>query len=455
MLARFQRLHLRAAILAFSGLLFASGSSWADTSCKISTAAGKPLPSPVESADPSRFRIFWQIATQIEDLADAEGRGDAMADIKAAAAMADGYYIAALLSGPLTYWPDRPPQCALNFRRVSKNDQIEVDGEIYNFEEDGDTERKKCRDAQAEFVSRQSASPPNVRDVQIDALNRVFRNLDLAGEQKRGKPVWGSTLVRADDFSYDKDADRVVMKELPDTYCIMNAYGITLNGQLVYQEPHIQQKKDQFVWIPRRNKKGKLVYAQKALVDALPLNTRAFDLIGDAFTDARVPVSNMRANVRRWNARRSPRMVQELAAIPEIGGFNFEGGSRIISSERRVVENFAQGMSWILKNTDRDISLLMPGFWSRDMIGNDDEIDELTDRVRATVLQLNAKLTTAMGLPEGKNAICTSRMTLIVGSYGQPINVKPLPMMRKGRPAGTVTGQIKLLSDIRKELCGA
>ena len=132
-----------------------------------------------------------------------------------------------------------------------------------------------------------------------------------------------------------------------------------------------------------------------------------------------------------------------------------------ITDEKKYIDNYIEGMAWILANTDRDISLLMPGYWERDKVGNADEVDELIVRVRKTILAVNSKLSKAMKLqamklPDGQNAVCSNRVTFIVGSYGQPVHVKPLPMRRdNGKLAGTVTGQIKMLADTRSELCGS
>ena len=146
--------------------------------------------------------------------------------------------------------------------------------------------------------------------------------------------------------------------------------------------------------------------------------------------------------------------MKELAAIPGFGGFNFEGGTAIMPDAKNVIDNYVEGMSWILQNTDQNVSLLMAGYWPRDMVGNDAEIDQLVPRLREFITSLNQRLGASMGTKNG-NAICSNRINLIVASYGQPIHVKALPMRRDdGRLAGTVTGQIKLLSDVRKELCG-
>ncbi len=97
----------------------------------------------------------------------------------------------------------------------------------------------------------------------------------------------------------------------------------------------------------------------------------------------------------------------------------------------------------------------MPGYWPASDIGSLDEIDGLIPRVKTLMTSLSDELNSRMGKQGGKNAICTSRITFIVASYGAPIHVKTLPIARPdGKLAGTVAGQIKLINDLRANLCG-
>ena len=252
-----------------------------------------------------------------------------MADIRAARNIADGYFVNALLAGPLIYWPDRPKRCRLNFKRVAEGDSIEVGGQSFRFDSGGGVGRDECMNEQKEFLVKQTPEKDAAKEVQVAALQRVFANLDLAGEQRRGKPVWGVSIIRATEFSYDKEARKVSMEKLPNTYCVMNGSGITVNGLMIYQEPRVRKKKDKFLWIPRRNKRGDLVFSKNPRLDKIPENSYAFDRVVDAFADASVPVGSFRANLRRWNPGKSPQLVKELTAIPQFAGFNFEGGMHV------------------------------------------------------------------------------------------------------------------------------
>jgi hypothetical protein len=426
--------------------------SQADVSCALSMAAGKSSPAPASPGNPRGFRIFWHVATQIEDIADAGTDQASMADIRAASKLVDGYYFNVLLGGPLIYWPGRPRQCALNFKRITANETLDLDGTELTFPEGGQAGRDSCRKQQDQFLARQDKARDTPAELQFDALRRAAKVLDLKDARARGLPIWGEIIVRNSDFSYDSAADKVHLNDLPATYCGLANAGFTLDGMMIYQEPAIQQKQGNYLAIPRRNRAGKLIDSGNARASKIPENTHAFRLLADAFAEARIPPGALRPNIRRWNAKRSPPMIRELDAIPQVGGYNFEGGTRIAADQR--IDNFVEGMSWILANSDRDISLLMPGYWPRDMIGSDAEIDGLIGRVRSTILSLNTKLSQKMGLKPGQNAICTNRVIFIPASYGQPVHVRTLPMTRNGHLAGTVTGQIRLLADIRRELCG-
>jgi hypothetical protein len=454
MLARIRNLAILLLAAALGGTALTPAQARAELACDVPLAAAIPAPPQPARSKEGRYRIFWQLSTQIEGLADAAGNPDAMADIKEVRGLADGYFVNALLGGPLIYWPTRPKECTLNFKRIAEGDAIEVDGETFDFEQGGPAGRAACLAKQRSFLEDQSdARNPSV-DVQAKALARAFRNVDLAGEQKRGKPVWGEVNIRNTDFTYDKQADRVSMTRLPGTYCVLAASGIAPNALFIYQEPKSQVERDKFLWIPRRNNRGELAFTKPRL-DKIPENAHAFGKIAEAFDAANLPVGGFRANIRRWNERRTPRMVEDLVAVPQFGGFNFEGGTRMLADEKKTPEHLIKGITHILTTTNRDISLLMPGYWDRDMVGSEEEIDTQVTRLRQLVTTVNAGLNAALKLPKGQNAICNERLVLIVGSYGRPVHVKPLPIRRgDGKLAGTVAGQIRMLADLRGELCG-
>ena len=281
---------LRTAALSFAVALTALGTVFglaarAEDACAISLAAGKPAPARPDDGKADQFRIFWQVSTQIEDLADAAGNQAALRDIREARSHSDGYYINTLLAGPLTYWPGRPKQCATNQKIASGTEAIEIDGEIFQ-PTGGTAVREACADLQKDFV-RKTGKYDSTAEMQSDALRRTIGNLDLAGEQERGKPIWGAQIILSTDFSYERQADKVSMKRLPRTYCFLNNEGMTLNGMLMYMEPRIQVRQGNFLWIPLLDRKGRLKDTDKSRLAKIPENVHAFDLLSQAFAGCR------------------------------------------------------------------------------------------------------------------------------------------------------------------------
>jgi hypothetical protein len=428
----------------------------ADNACDASLAAGKPNPPAAKRDRPDRFRIFWHVATQIEDIADAPGNEAAIRDIEAAARLADGFYFNALLDGPMIYWPDRPKVCELNFKRVEANDRITLPDEEVDFPEGGEGGRASCKEKQAEFLAGQPDSTDTPAEIQMAALRRVASVLSLESAQASGKPIWGENIIRNTDFTYDKAADKVILKNLPTTYCVMNSLGITLNEMMLYQEPASQTKKGNFLWIPQKRENGKLRFSKNARRDKIPENPHAFSLVAQSIRDAGLPASGLRVNVRRTRASKALKMFPELEKVESLSGYNFEGGTVLVEAKKENFDLLIDNAAWILKNTDREISMLMPGYWTRTEIDTVEELDGLIERMRQLVVNLNTRLSEKMALPEGENALCNDRIVLIPASYGKPLRVKTLPMYRsEGKLAATVTGQIKLLDGMRREMCGS
>ncbi len=225
-------------------------------------------------------------------------------------------------------------------------------------------------------------------------------------------------LLSNTDFDYNKATDSLILKRLPKSYCALTSMGIAVNGVLTYQVPVVQIEHDSYLWVPRRSRRGELLWSEDRKKDKLPENPRIIDLVGKAFDDVRAPLPGFSVNIRLWNQRRSPKIYEQLKDSPYFSGFFFEGGTKIMSAERPKLDNFADGMAWVLRNTDEKIYMLMPGFWEGGQLDNEQEIDQLIDRLRQMILSLNTKLGERLKLAEGQNAICTSRMHLIPASYG-------------------------------------
>jgi hypothetical protein len=442
---------LRAAVLATAAVSLVMPAAAADT-CSVASAAGKAEPPVPTVRDPGKFRIFWHIATQVEDLADADKDPAKLKDIRDVQKIADGYYMNMLITGPLVYWPGRPKQCATNFKRIDEGDSLEITGDTFSFPEGGGAGRNECEAKQAEF--QEKAGFDSTVALQHAAMKRVMANLDIAREQNSGKEVIGVLIINGGEMAYDGGSDSIKLKQLPKTMCFFNSVGFAPNSWMTYQEPNIQMKKGVFVWVPRMGADGKPVKSKNPKADKAPENPRVYDLVENAFEAADVPFGDIYANMRKWNRRQTPELAKQLASMPEIRGFSFEGGASVPVTKAHKIENYSAGIAWILKNTDKNVSILMPGYWDRADIGSEDEIDTLPERTRDYVRMLNEQVSKKMGLAKGQNAFCTGRLILIPGSYGKPLHVKTLPSMRKGKYAGTVTGEIRILNDLRNEMCG-
>lgn len=442
---------LRVAVLATAAASFAMPA--AAEVCSVASAQGKAEPPVPKVRDPGKFRIFWHIATQVEDLADAGKDAAKLKDIREVQKIADGYYMNMLITGPLVYWPGRPKQCATNFKRINEGDSIEITGDTFSFPQGGGAGRNECEAEQADFEKKAGFS--DTVSLQHAAMKRVMANLDIAAEQKAGKEVIGVLIINGREMAYDGAADAIKLKNLPKTMCFFNSVDFAPNSWMTYQEPNIQMKQGVFVWVPRKGADGKVVKSKNPKADKAPENPRVYSLVESAFQTAGVPFGEIYANMRKWNRRQTPDLAKQLAAMPEIRGFNFEGGASVPVTKARKIENYSNGIAWILKNTDKNVSILMPGYWDRADIGSEDEIDTLPERTRDYVKMLNDEVSKKMGLPQGQNAFCTGRLILIPGSYGKPLHVKTLPSMRKGKYAGTVTGEIRILNDLRNEMCGS
>ena len=126
--------------------------------CSVSQAAGKPAPPKPRPHDANSFRILWHVATQIEDLADAASDPKAMADVREAQKLVDGYYFNALMAGSLIYWPGRPKTCQVNFKRVDAGSTMDIGGEDVTFSQGGAAARDACKKQQDAFLAKQ---PPD------------------------------------------------------------------------------------------------------------------------------------------------------------------------------------------------------------------------------------------------------------------------------------------------------
>lgn len=435
-----------AALLAFGLLAMAPlSSARAALNCSTATASGLAEPAPKAAANPKAFRIYWHVGTQIEQIADAPARPDAMADLKRARASADGYYVMGALSGNLGYWPNRPARCLANAKRIGDGDSLTLGGEEHQFDGGGAALKQQCEAeiGKALAPAGKTLTGPEIAAVQSTAFQTAAHVLDLAGESRRGKVIMAPVLLRQEDFAYDAASGRLSMTALPSAYCSLAKAGIVPDSLLIYQEPRVRN----MLRIPRD------AGSAPSNADFLPRNTAAFGLVDKAFGAAHVPLAGISPNLRTWTPQ-FRRLVAAYRSNPHIEGINFEASTKLLLDDPGRIGRIAAGIAYILDNSNYDITLLIPAYWRPEDVATSAGIDGLTLRTREFVETLDRELRAAAGSPQGRSPLCDGRIALIPASYGNPVHPATLPARRNGGWAGTVTGQIGLLADMRNELCG-
>lgn len=417
----------------------------APLTCSTATATGLAEPRQKAAANPNAFRIYWHVGTQIEQIADAPAQSAAMADLRRARAAVDGYYVMGALSGNLGYWPNRPVRCLANAKRIADGDTLTIGGTEEQFDGGGGQLKRQC-EAQigtALAPKGKKLSAADIDTIQSNAFQKAARILDLAGESKRGKVVMAPVLVRKDDFAYDAGSGKLTLTALPSSYCSLAQAGIAPDTLLIYQEPRVKN----MLRIPLDGESA------PSNADFLPRNVRAFGLIDQAFDAASVPLAGISPNLRVWNPQYR-RLLGAYRDNPLIEGINFEASTKLLADDPKRISRIAQGIAYILANSKYDVTLLIPGYWQPEDVATTAGIDGLTARTQTFVQTLDRELRAA-GAGSGKRSpLCNSRIALIPASYGNPVHPATLPAQRNGGWAGTVTGQIGLLADMRATLCG-
>jgi hypothetical protein len=401
--------------------------------CRPQAAAGKEPPPAVAQGSRQAFKIFWHVGTEMEALAEADRSASTRAEIDRVRKNVDGYYIT-VQPHQLGFWPGRPPECALNFMRARNRLGKEQVAEL----------RQNCQRRFLASIESQGADP---QEVYLDALRRTLDALNVKRDQADGKPVIGQMLLARRDFARDA-AGQLTLRTLPTTFCYLNAAGISVNNVMAYQEPSVQREAGN-LFAPNTTPGG------PAPRSALPYNLEILDTVADAFARAGIPLTRFSVDVRLWNES----MIKALQSADRkhLGGVFFEGGTGTISAKGKPgrIDNFAEGMAWLLANTDYKIFVLMPGFWERQEVKSDEDFDDIIPRLQQMIVLLDQKIAGRMGSDKPQHPICNARIHLIPANYGNPVHVPPLPPERNGHEAGTVTGQIMLLAKLRHALCGA
>lgn len=426
-----------------------------------------------------KFKIIWHVGSAIEDMADASaGRIKLLNSIKG---HVDGYYFLVLNNGSLlTYWPSRPQECLINYKSLKWKNQdsddgvikLRIDGKLY-----GEEHKEKCAAELEKYQAdlyRLSDKKLSYKEFQIslheNALKRVMKNLDIQGEQAAGKKVMAEMLLRGGDtgdFFYNPKADKIKLKlnkdgqlSLPKSYEFLKENGIIADRLMTYQEPRPQSENASLLQIPLEPN-GPTDYepGHGGCSFCLPWNIRVIDLVADAFKKENLNVPRMAVNIRTWNDDFEKIVLKHLRTNPsKFDGINVEGSAKKL--DKVSYDRSIEGAAWMLKNTNKPVSFLIPGYLAEDELDSQDVRDEkYLEHFLEYVTSVNEDLSSALKLPKGQNAICNEKLSLIVGSYGAPLHLEPLPVFRhdgagnKTHRAGTVTSKILALSKFRDRVC--
>lgn len=426
---------------------------------------------------PEKFKIIWHIGSAIEPLADASD--DRLNLINNLKTHVDGYYFLVLNKGSLlTYWKGRPFECMINYKSLKWKSE-DGDGPVsvtLNGREYGQATKERCAAQLEAYQAKlwvQSGKKLTFKQFQIalheNALKRVLTNLNIKGEQAAGKRIMSEMIVRGGDngnFVYNRATDKISLVkkdgvvDLPKSYGFLKANGIIPDRLMTYQEPRPQSENDSLLRVPLV-KGGPTEYVPGEIrCDwCLPHNLRVIDMLANALEAEMLKVPRMAINIRTWDENSVASIKQQLLKHPsKFDGINIEGSSHKFA--KASYDRSVEGAAWMLRNTSKPISFLIPGALFEDETDTQEMRDEkYIQHFLEYVTALNADLNKKLNLPLGKNALCNSRLSLIVGSYGSPLHMESFPLFRHDdqgnriRRAGTVGSEILVLKNYRDKLC--
>lgn len=443
---------------------------------------------PDASAD-TLFKIYWQLGNQAEDIAD--GKVD-QRQIDLTKSRVDGYFFNLTNpASPLSYWPDRPVQCTLNYKKLLRLNRLEpgtdhsffVMGKSYNVSfmnnEYGPSNPENCERLRCEFLKKEFRRVNGTSDptdcstsvlsadlirlrAQLDAraTTRMLDVLNISEEQKT-KNILAEMLLTNTDFSYDAGSDSLTLTRLPSTFDGLLSRGVLAKEVLAYQEPYFQIPRGSLLSIP--NQPGGSTYIPPTSVRCLfclPTNLRILNLLSGAFLGGNQTPPQLFVNSRVWDdIKDEPRFLAASEEQTDFGGLNIEGGAQ--KKYERILSNI-RSIAFMLRNTDKEINLLTPASYGLNSdVGTEEALDNNAIKDMEDYLNLiNRELSVIMGKKQ-MNAICSPRIRVIVGAYGNPVHPKAFPinrvdsMGRTIRKAGTVSGRILAVHQLRHKICVA
>lgn len=414
------------------------------------------------------FKIYWGLNTRIEPLADLTAGTQNERDLKRVKSVVQGYMVTSLSGGRLSYWPDRPRRCAVNDKEARGPEEITIAEMINGVRQvttyNVDQLISECEGLLAsstEVIAKTRASWRNLPlraaqgRIADDAMSRALDNLNIRGEVAEGKRLESELHMSEAAVGYNATTDVLSFNTAssgsvayPKTYRFLKEYGVLSEAGLAYQE-RTKQEETTLSAIPF-TKGG-------TPTGSLPENGRILNMYGNAFEVTGVSSPKLRPNIRVW-AKGPQNGVKTMVKSPHFGGINIEGGVGAVDdttgSGELKVANYAKAIAWLFQNTpaDKEASILMPSFINLDELTDEAKYDKnARDRVHRYIKALDRELK-ANGV---KTGVCTDRLIIITGGYGKWIHPEIFPIERGGRTAGTTSGLVFALDEIRTTLCGA
>jgi hypothetical protein len=424
-----------------------------DLSKKVPSASNKQNNS-------GRFKLLWHIGPQLEELADPSPEfGNIIEDTQN---IIDGYYFLLVNGGYLRYWPERPAKCALNAESFkAKNEEFSLEGQIINAK----TVEKlhdECDNAykayfQNKVKSQNKANKKKNADEQQaelshdEAVGRVFKNLSLPAKNSQKKIVVSEILVNNIDF-IRKGNDQLKLAKLPWPLGQLVKNNIYADYLMTYHEPTIQSKHNTLAFPCLNN-------ICNSMLDEVMLRELEHAFSSSENENRKFGLQFV-VDIRRW------RPVYEKAYSDQgkdalLQGILFEGGLASMSlpksGDASNFASFAEGTSWLLKNTSKKIFFLIPNDLPPPKLDT-----ELTSGIQDFVVALNERIRKFQKAPADSNPVCNDRIHFVPAGYGQMIHLRQFSSVQlnkgvkkknTGLHAGTVIGELKTLEKLRTDMC--
>lgn len=408
----------------------------------------------------NRFKLLWHIGPQIEDLADPSAEYNKI--IESTKNIVDGYYFLFMNGGFLRYWPGREPECALNYHAIeTRNIESPLKGKVVNTANARSFETN-CESKYEAYLESKRSRREDINalgnKIQEDAISRVLKTLSLPENNiSKHKIVVVPLVLNNRNFQRKKNKLPLSVVKLPWYIEQLSKNNVDADYFMAYQEPGRQKKKDAVLY-SCKNKiwcttldKDILQELHRALLES---SSNSVHKTKPNFAQAKYLV-----DIRRWYPEHQ--IAYKVPGINDpLQGILFEGGVGAMSKPKPGKESnfatFAPGAVWLLKNTAQKIFFLIPNHLPQDKLDS-----ELVSSITNYVVELNNNMRKEMGGSAEINPVCNERIYFVPAGYGAPTHLRQLPDIKKtgSNPgnmeniAGTVTGELKALDELRNRLC--